>query len=412
MYKTIFPILFLLAVTTATARADFFVSINGSDGDPGTREEPFATLERAREAVREMKPQAVAGEAIHVWLREGNYVLREPLEFTPRDSGTPDSPIIYAAHGGEEVTLSGGTNIEGWKHIEGNLWKTQLPAGKAGEWYFRQLFADGRRLTRARIPNEGYLYTEGPLSKYAEPDKRRHGWNYSVIGGMRKNQPEVFCGFSFKPGDIHAWENYKDAEVITYHSWECSWQTIREIDSENNDVYFNTPCRYPVGFFSDHARYRIENIPSALDEAGEWYLNRETGELSYLAHAGQDPRSMEFVAPRLKRFLTLRGEAERQKFVEHIEFRDITFRYARYPMGIYDVAPDWPEPARKAHGDWSENFPPGYTDSQASPRCGQAIDLIAARNCIFRDCEVSHVGAYAISLGRDCHNNTVYGCHL
>ncbi|MDH7504119.1 MAG: hypothetical protein QHJ82_15585, partial [Verrucomicrobiota bacterium] len=43
----------LLALCTATA--DFHVSPAGSDSNPGTASSPFATLERARDAVRELK---------------------------------------------------------------------------------------------------------------------------------------------------------------------------------------------------------------------------------------------------------------------------------------------------------------------------------------------------------------------
>ena len=40
--------------------ADFYVSPAGDDANPGTREQPFASLARAREAVRQAKAAAAA----------------------------------------------------------------------------------------------------------------------------------------------------------------------------------------------------------------------------------------------------------------------------------------------------------------------------------------------------------------
>ena len=44
------PVFLLLAATTTARAAEFFVSPTGSDGDPGTIEKPFATVQRAQDA--------------------------------------------------------------------------------------------------------------------------------------------------------------------------------------------------------------------------------------------------------------------------------------------------------------------------------------------------------------------------
>ena len=396
----------------SAARADFYVATDGRDTNPGTKAKPFATLEKARDAVRALKKAGgLPKGGARVLIRGGRYFLSQPLRLAPEDSGTKDSPIVYAAAAGEQPVISGGRAVSGWKHVKDSLWTAGLADVRAGTWYFRQLFADGKRLTRARIPSKGFLTTVGPLSKYAERAKRRWG-GYRGMSGLRKSHPEAYCGFRFKPGDIQAWPRCHDAEIITYHSWECSWQTIRKIDPEKHDVYFNSPCRYPVGFFSNRCRYRIENIPEALDQPGEWYLDRQTGVLSYLARPGEEPPKMDFVAPAIEKLAVLEGDAKAGTLVEHVRFSGLSFQHARYPMGIYDVAPDWPKPALKAHPDWPKTFAPGYTDSQAAPRCGQAIELVAARHCAIEHCEIAHVGAYAMLIGRSSHHNRIVGCAI
>ncbi len=119
-----------------------------------------------------------------------------------------------------------------------------------------------------------------------------------------------------------------------------------------------------------------------------------------------------FVAPVLEKLVVLQGDAKQGKSVAYLSFLGISFQHARYPMGIYDVAPDWPKQACAVEPGWPTDFAPGYTDAQASPRCGQAIEFNAARHCGLRDCEVAHVGASAVRISRWSHENQVVGCDL
>ncbi|MGA2660073.1 MAG: hypothetical protein ABSH34_21430, partial [Verrucomicrobiota bacterium] len=44
-----------LAMAVTLHASDFFVAPTGNDANPGTADRPFATLERARDAVRQLK---------------------------------------------------------------------------------------------------------------------------------------------------------------------------------------------------------------------------------------------------------------------------------------------------------------------------------------------------------------------
>ena len=88
-----------------------------------------------------------------VLIRQGFYELSEPLVFGPEDSGSEQFAITYAAQAGENVILSGGKKINGWKHGEGEIWMAAVPRVAEGKWYFRNLFVDGKRAVRARSPN-------------------------------------------------------------------------------------------------------------------------------------------------------------------------------------------------------------------------------------------------------------------
>ncbi len=79
------------------AQADFYVSPAGDDTDPGTFARPFATIERARDAVRVLIAQVPVAE-VRVCLRGGVYALDRTLELGPQDSGTPAHGVTYARY--------------------------------------------------------------------------------------------------------------------------------------------------------------------------------------------------------------------------------------------------------------------------------------------------------------------------
>jgi hypothetical protein len=138
----------LLAPLAALHAAEIHVGTNGSDDGPGTREQPFATLTRARDAVRELKRQRMADGPIDVVIHGGTYFLPETVLLSPADSGTEKAPVTYRAADGERVVLSGGRRIEGpWKTDDGAIWSADVP-GSDRDWNFRQLFVNGRRERR------------------------------------------------------------------------------------------------------------------------------------------------------------------------------------------------------------------------------------------------------------------------
>ena len=153
--------------------AEFHVATTGNDRNAGTASAPFATVERAQQAVR----QRAAGEAATVWLHGGVYRLERSLQFTAADGGTPSAPVVFAAVAGETVELSGARELAlTWTQGAAGRWQATIPA----DLEFDQLFADGAKQIRARYPNfdpgEGFFggyardATEpARLARYADP---------------------------------------------------------------------------------------------------------------------------------------------------------------------------------------------------------------------------------------------------
>ena len=132
------PVALGLAVAGGAYAAEFYVSPTGNDAWAGTRRRPYATLERARDAVRELKQQPGGlKQPVTVCLREGTHFLKRTFTLGPEDSGTKDCTITYYARGSEDVTISGGRLITGFKPITVNghqMVAADVPEVRAGEW--------------------------------------------------------------------------------------------------------------------------------------------------------------------------------------------------------------------------------------------------------------------------------------
>jgi hypothetical protein len=363
-----------LALTgPAAIAASFYLSPNGSDTNPGTQAKPFATLERARDAIRELKRSGPLQEPVTVRLQSGVYPITREVRFGPEDSGTADCPITYTAAGSEPTVLDGGRRITGWQRHDERLWVANVPDVANGQWRFRQLFVNGQQRVRARTPNEGYYRVAGcpegtPKTVHYHKDCQT---------------------FEFKPGDIRAdWTNLSDVEVIVYHFWTDSHLPIRSVDTRSNLVTFAHKAGkvFTDDFSEDGARYIVENVFEALDAPGEWYLNRATGQLFYYPMPGEDLATAEVVAPFAPAHLSLEGDLNGRRFVEHLRFRNLEFAYARFEL------------------------PPGNSnDRQGSASIPAAIKLRGARSCAFEHCRLSKLGTFAFDVMAGCADNEFVG---
>ena len=160
---------------SATANQQFFVSPAGRDfwsgrlpePNQGQSDGPFASIARARDAIRAMKAGGPTTGPITVRIRGGRYFFDRPITFGPEDSGTEEGPISYLAFPGETPELIGGCQLTAYTSPgpRGAV-EFKLPPSETGPWRFRSLFVDGRREVRARYPNidatdpfrKGFLY--------------------------------------------------------------------------------------------------------------------------------------------------------------------------------------------------------------------------------------------------------------
>ena len=189
----------------SVASATFYVATSGNDMNPGTVEKPFATLERARAAVRQFKTRTHPKSKIEVFVRAGTYELTQTFKLANEDSGTEQAPVVYRAYPNEKALLIGGKRITGFAPYKGNILKANVGA-QGFTNYFRQLFLDGKRMTLARYPNAdpvdpngGFAYVDGVLPKDSEKYKEKPEYPARQIHS--------------KPSDARSWAHPEQAEV-------------------------------------------------------------------------------------------------------------------------------------------------------------------------------------------------------
>ncbi len=388
LYPVVLTIVFACVLSSAMAKNmnssdreqsfhEFFISPNGNDLNPGTKGEPFLTIQRAQEAVRK-QPSGTRAEDITVWLADGTYFLSETLHFGPEDSGRGKSFVRYSAEKGANPVISGGMEIKGW-HKKDNLWVARVPS-ETGKQGFRELFIDGVRATRARHPNYTYL-------KVAE------------VGADRRTN------FRFNEGDFPVPQKIKEVELVLLHDWSISRIPLAEADySQNRLTAVDSIGAKGLNFFNldnweKNPRYFLENDLAFLDVPGEWFFDSAEGLLYLLLPDGKTPQDLSVIIPVTGPHLVVM-EGSQESMVRNIAFEGIAFQYC-----------SWQIPEKGYAGIQACHFDPRPA-SKGWSVVPAAIMASWAENCSFSGCSFTQLGGSGLWFGMGCKGCSVSGSHF
>ena len=367
----------LLTCQVTAQEADFWVAPGGSDRNPGTADRPFATIVRARDAVRARIGAGLQAD-LTVLIRGGTYEQVEPLVFGLEDSGSAEHGITYAAYPGETAVVSGGRRLTGWQRGEGEVWSAPVD----GDWAFRQVFVNGRRAVRARTPNlDAEPWTVRLTGAELAPDMPRHT-------------------LTFAPEALAAWRNIEDVEVVVLGEWEVTRKRLQAVDPATGGVTLLPPHvqGHPNITPRPGMAAYFENAREMLDQPGEWYLDRTTAMVTYWPRPGEDLETAEVVAPVLTRLLEVRGtDAEP---VRNLHFRGLWFAYT-----------DWPLPPAGYTGAQACFYYPGggETEDDRAGRMGATVEWEFAEGCSLTDGQLADLGGVGLALRRGCRGNRIEG---
>ena len=372
------PIALLLLLTAGTlcraadTDADFYVSPRGDDSWSGTlaapnarnNDGPFATLERARDAVRIAKTEK---PDLNILIRGGTYQLTDTIVFGLEDSGQGDSFITYSAYPGETPVFTSGKEITEWKKVTDTLpGLSQSAVGNVRvadvSAKFHSLFDDDGLLPRAR--SKGFI----PLK-----------------GGSR-DRLHAPSGF------IKNWPNVEDIEIVVRpnHAWIVNILPLKSADEKEQIAHTSIEATYVMKrlhFLKQTKSCWVENAIQELDQPGEWALNTKQGKL-YLWPRNDSP----VLAPSLTELIRIEGAIDKQgptdTPVRNLRFQGLTFMHGdRYQLTDDDAG---------LQHDWDMH-----------DKANALVRLRGTENCTIADCRFAHSGSDAIRVDLHGQQNTI-----
>lgn len=369
--------------------AEFYAATTGDDAHPGTPDKPFATLERARDAVRALRvtePHA----AVRIVLGGGTYRIGQTIVFDLRDGADDDAVTEIVAASGERPVLSGAAPLPGgWQPAppelarlpnpaRGHVWMADVPS----DWpAFRTLFQAGTMLPRART--RGFRQLKAPPA-----------------GGHAIDQRHLYL-----PAEaVQSVADFSQAEmvVVPIHPWIMNILPMTEVDRATGLVRTAVPATYPLGppsfaNFPDGTVW-IENVLEALDEPGEWVLDTAARKLYLWPPDGKKPGA-DVVASRLTELIRVEGKIDydgpSDTPVRGVVFRGLTFTQADR----------WPWEADKT--GWGLQH-----DWEMFDRPTAMLRFRGAESCRVEDCRFVRSGAAGVRLDLHCQRITVARCEL
>lgn len=312
----------------APTQVNLYVAVTGSDGNPGTKELPFATLERARDELRSLrKAGMLAFKSSTVWLRGGTYLTNRGLVVSAEDSASETSPVTYRAYPGEEVRISGGIELFGFMPVTDETVSSrfdpaardqivQVNLNRFGTFDFDALtdrFSQGTDVK----PSGAELFFNGvsmPLAHWPND-----GWS-TIVDLPTGNLSGLFTYEGERPG---RWSRFQDILLYGYwrYDWFANYEQVASIDPIRHEIQTGyVPPPNPYGFLVGQ-RYMAINVLEELDQPGEWYLDRASGIL-YFWPPGKVSEAK----------ITLSVLAEPLIRIDHASyntFRDLTIEYGR-----------------------------------------------------------------------------------
>lgn len=280
----------MLAATLESAEPkECWVSPSGSDAAAGTKVQPYATLERARDALRPAKGVPRAVPAV-VHLLPGVYPRTTTFELQAADGGTPEAGVTYRAEG--LVVLRAGLPVPAgaFRSVSSPKLSARLDPVARGKVLELDLAALGVRHAR-RFPDVFVgggglleLYWGGrrlPLSRWPNAANATMG---QVLdrgeASAKTGQGGVFVA---REDRVARWDVAEGVWLEGY--WRVPWSPsavrVGAIDAATRTVTLAAPIGGGIG--SKYAKapalgdgkepWWAVNLPEEIDLPGEWCVD-------------------------------------------------------------------------------------------------------------------------------------------
>ena len=150
MRRIVFLCLCLSIMAASVYGAEYHVSVNGKDSNPGSVSAPLRTIQRGADI-------AQPGDSVTVH----SGVYRERVN-PPRGGESEKKRIIYQSVAGEKVEIKGSEVVKNWVKVENDAWKVILPNTFFGNFNpFNDLIRGDWFDPRKREHHTGAVYLNG-----------------------------------------------------------------------------------------------------------------------------------------------------------------------------------------------------------------------------------------------------------
>jgi len=269
-----------LSFSSGAMATDYYVNTQGNDlwsgslktANANKTDGPFKTLERAKQAIRNLKQTNTFNDKVNVNIASGRYYLAQTLNFNLLDSGLPGKEIVWQGDPGGQVSISAGIPIV-CKKSAVPFWECPIVTSPVNKDYFDpgrikgngpkfELFLNDQKLELARWPDKDWAHV-----KYIINSKTQFSVMQTLpdlTGDISGAQVHIFPG-----GDI--WDQYIE---------------INSVNPSGNAIKLSTPTGYTL---VSGNRFYIQNLPSLLNAPGEWIIDA-ANKISFIPPTGVTPK--------------------------------------------------------------------------------------------------------------------------
>ncbi len=259
-----------------TASTALYVAVDGNNSNAGTVDSPLATIEGARDKIREIKKTTgLPTGGITVYVKNGTYRVKEQINFTEEDSGTKESPIVYKAWGDGKTSLLGGVEIPG---------KEFKKIAKDDPNFERLGTALAKKNVRVYDLSKD-LSKEEYSGKIVYKDKEYDPWSIGGRGAYGSGLPGIEVYYNDKGMDAARWPNRADSGKTMYAQFAS---LVSKSDGGGIDkkgaVYKYADKR--IEKYATTKNASIVNVTGYWSERSSFKIDPSKGEVS-LDHAGE-----------------------------------------------------------------------------------------------------------------------------
>ncbi|MGN0242548.1 MAG: DNRLRE domain-containing protein [Lachnospiraceae bacterium] len=385
--------------TAAGIMREYYISTEGRVNASGTKEDPFATLEQAKEAVRTINTD-MTGDIV-VYVEDGTYEFEDEVVFEEADSGTNEYSVRYEAVEGAEPVFSGGSKLEAtWTKEENGIYSAPLERDeKLRAMYVNDVLAD---MTSKKIQGRGGYGTYNITTAMGE-----WAWkNGSTYEGTILDYDETLFNT----------RNPEDIELETEMTWNREIVCVERFeDIGNNQMAAMLQMPYAAialsllwnTNYSTSKMQTVYNVFEWLDEPGEFYFDKAGQRLYYYPREGEDMSTAEVVIPRIETLVSIEGTS-RESRVNHISFDGLTFAYTDW--NLYELEGSHGRATVQAE-EIATAFEPDHHTSiyRMSDLSPAAVEVTNAEYLSFTGNTFKNVAAIGLSLVNDVVHTTADG---